>query len=741
MRSLLPLAFSALLVAACATNDVRGAGESCGPNTPCAVGYECDPGQSICVKAGTTPDATAAATPDASEPSPDAIVVPPDAALPDAAPPDAALPDAALPDAAPPDATLPDAPPPDAALPDANTIPVVTINSPAPGAVTGVRTTLAYTAIPAAVAFTCAVDNSTAASCGSGSMGSYDLGALDLASGNHTAVVRTLDAAGHMIGAGASVTWTVERSGPIFTIDSVTAKPDSGMVNATYHSSVVTGQRACTLDGHPCETCSATAASCGLASAGAHVFTVSGSDMLGNPGPPTASDPVTLVYTPNQGRAYLMGMDYDMSNKAADLALHRAFEQVPFRLKKTFDRKLRVAAYRQDTVAQSSVVHAFGAITDLVDLPSYREFNIPGELGDKLAGSDVLLVYDQQDPTNLDALGIVWEPSLRAFLDAGGVVVVLDGLGPAQSTEPSGTYQVVAEASSAGQAPIIAVTSAAAFSTSNAMSVDALPDDVTVVTGEAGSPLESGGGFDPPRTCLVYGLADDTEEARPVLGAIVTTPNDLAPRYAPTVIEKIFPTYAIVPGMPATVGPAAPFSVDVTPPTPRSSVECAVRNLTCNRTGSAPKCLCNGSSSNVCACDGDADAGFTVPFVTSGSYVATVRLTDPSGRPGRTGTLAFTIDLPKVTVTPSSLPFGTNYATFCFRAATVDNRPLTYNLTFDGQTVQRDAQKSSQCADTDVGSLTFYRCQNATHTFITNASDSSGNTGQASVTWHDLCFF
>src|SRR5262249_25629569 len=44
-----------------------------------------------------------------------------------------------------------------------------------------------------------------------------------------------------------------------------------------------------------------------------------------------------------------------------------------------------------------------------------------------LIGCDVLLVYDQRDPSGMAAVGTEWGPALSAFLGRGGVLIVMDG--------------------------------------------------------------------------------------------------------------------------------------------------------------------------------------------------------------------------------------------------------------------------------------------------------------------------
>src|SRR5262249_54668914 len=138
----------------------------------------------------------------------------------------------------------------------------------------------------------------------------------------------------------------------------------------------------------------------------------------------------------------LIGMDYRFPNSGSNQILHAAFEQVPWRHMSTFQRKLRVAAFRQDTVDATEAANARAAVADLVDDAFYDEFTNSTETATALVGHDFLFVYDQQDPLDMAAVGDAWEPTLRTFLDAGGVVVVLDGLA-ADNVSPSGTFQVL----------------------------------------------------------------------------------------------------------------------------------------------------------------------------------------------------------------------------------------------------------------------------------------------------------
>src|SRR5262249_26554528 len=160
------------------------------------------------------------------------------------------------------------------------------------------------------------------------------------------------------------------------------------------------------------------------------------------------------------------------------------------------------------------------------------------------------------------------------------------------------------------------------------------------------------------------------------MGAAIPPSGELGARFVPSVIEKIFPVYRFTALVAQAVGPHAALGFTVDPATPFAHVDCAVRNLRCDRTGTAPACACTAAS--VCPCDGDSVDGFSVPFVTSGAYELTMRVIDPFGRPGRGDRAFFSIDLPAVTVTPSAVAFGTTGGVFCFRAATVDRRPLSY---------------------------------------------------------------
>jgi len=718
----LPPLLLGLALASCSTNDLAGPGEPCGTNKPCVSGYICEPRSNVCVLGGTSgdaptaPDAPAAADARAADARADGATA-------DAAPPaDGATRDAA-PDAAAPDAA-PDAPPP---------TPIVTISSPLMDAFTSTQVTLTWTSTVSVPGFECKIDAGAFARCGSGLGGSLDLGPIMLAGGPHAASVRAVDADDVPLGVPAVVTWTIDTSGPTFIIDTITSAPNSGTVVVTYRADKATQSQSCRLDGVLCETCTDATSSCGEASPGFHVFTISGVDTSGNPGGATTSKPVLVSYGPFEGHAILIGMDYRIPNAKSNQILHRAFEQVPWRHQGIFDRKLRVAAFRQDTVDTSEATNARAAVEDLVDDAFYDEFTNSTEIAAALVGHDVLLVYDQEDPTNMGAVGDAWEPTLRTFLEAGGIVVVLDGLA-ADNTSPSGTFQVLSRPVG-GDPALLLVEDVADIHAIGQSSLFAFADDIGFVTTEGDSPLQVVPAFNAPNSTVVY-LVTDPEEPRAVQGASFT-PAEGEPLLVPTVIDKIFPVYNISAAVPQAVGPSADVAFTLDPlTTPFDHVDCVVKNLSCAPGAAVAGCVCGGSLI-ACACDGDDRSGFSIPFVASGTYQLTMRVIDTFGRPGRGSVAQFAIDLPAVSATAPVTGFSS--AVFCFHASTVDNRLLTLKLSFDGAAVVRDAVKDASCAANDTGSFTVNTCEVASHVFRVDATDSVGNTGAGEAAWNQQC--
>lgn len=221
--------------------------------------------------------------------------------------------------------------------------------------------------------------------------------------------------------------------------------------------------------------------------AGLHIFTVSGKNQAGTSGGTTASTPVLVSYGPNEGHAILIGMDFAVSNASADSILHKAVEQVPWRHQQTFDRKVRVTAFRQATVDDVEAAHAQAAIADLVDSAAYQEVTDAANVTATLTGSDVFLVYDQQDPDNIAAIGAALEPTLRGFLDAGGVVIVLDGLDALSEggTGASATFRILAQP--AGEdGPLLQIGADEDFRQFGQRYLFPLQDDIPYVTQEAG---------------------------------------------------------------------------------------------------------------------------------------------------------------------------------------------------------------------------------------------------------------
>src|SRR5262249_33322895 len=267
-------------------------------------------------------------------------------------------------------------------------------------------------------------------------------------------------------------------------------------------------------------------------------------------------------------------MDYRIPNASSKQILHAAFEQVPWRHQGTFDRKIRVAAFREPSVDATEATNARAAVADLVDPAFYDEFSNSTQIATALVDHDVLFVYDQQDVQNIGAVGVAWEPTLRAFLDAGGIVVVLDGLA-ADNVSLSGNFLVLDERAG-GDNPLLLVGGVADIRQIHQTTLFAFRDDISFVTTQGESPLQILSAFDAPNSTVVYDISGDTEQAREVQGTTFIPVEGPLLR-VPTVIDKIFPIYGFSADVAAEVGPQAGVSFTFAPvTTPHHHIDCVV---------------------------------------------------------------------------------------------------------------------------------------------------------------------
>jgi hypothetical protein len=330
MRTVFAALLATLLVA-CGTDTDPNAAQPCGLNGSCPSGFVCSP-QNLCIKAGATADAGGKA-PDAAAAGPDASAAAPDAraAAPDAA---AGAPDAAV--SGTPDATVSGTP--DAAVsgtPDAGTVetadagpnPVIVITKPAVSDLTGVNVTATFNATDATAA-TCTLDGHDVACTLTG------VKLTGLSDGSHTLTATGTNSG--VVGLPASVTWTVDASGPKVTV--LTPKMGQAVASHTPSLTFSAGDAtsvACTVDGASV-TCDLTgrAVSPTLAD-GPHRFVVTAADSFGNPGGATVdfsvdtSKPVVTIDYPADGTVVCANPTLVISSTQASATLTCTYDGSP----------------------------------------------------------------------------------------------------------------------------------------------------------------------------------------------------------------------------------------------------------------------------------------------------------------------------------------------------------------------------------------------------------------------------
>ena len=125
--------------------------------------------------------------------------------------------------------------------------------------------------------FECALDDAVFATCSS------PKGYSGLADGSHTFQVRASDAAGNA-GAAASITWTVDTSGPTVSITAKPSDPSSSSSPSFGFSAEPGATFRCRLDGAVLASCDSPKSYSGVAD-GSHTFQVQAGDVAGNTGP------------------------------------------------------------------------------------------------------------------------------------------------------------------------------------------------------------------------------------------------------------------------------------------------------------------------------------------------------------------------------------------------------------------------------------------------------------------------
>jgi hypothetical protein len=269
-----------------------------------------------------------------------------------------------------------------------------------------------------------------------------------------------VDAAGNE-GPLATRNWVVDATPPLVTAISTT---DSGGGNVRVSFTVTDVRGAtishidCRMDGAPFAICRALSP-VGFVdyelSPGSHTFEVYAVDEFGNTGHVGVSSPNLptpfarrdLSVTTGPGHLVVIGNDYTDQdpNGVSSWQAQLLVNAVTLSPALGFSRGVNLLAVRapSDVVDQSEIDNVTASLKVPLDTGVYREISNLANVPTELPGADVLLIYDQNG-ADASVFASTLEPTLRAFLDAGGVVVVLDGIYDEDKQATSDTYRVLA---------------------------------------------------------------------------------------------------------------------------------------------------------------------------------------------------------------------------------------------------------------------------------------------------------
>ncbi len=333
--------------------------------------------------------------------------------------------------------------------------PIVTITAPEDDARTGSDGEITYEADPDTARVECTLD-AAAVAC---ELSSYT---FSLADGTHAFTIQGFDTDDHP-GPIDSVTWTVDAGGPI--VDAL-AVVDNGGGQATASFTLHDGAGGqitsihCRLDGvDPFTACgTGTSGSVDYAlTPGPHVVEVYGVDDLGNTGLAAQSSttlPASFAradfgMTTGPGHLVLIGNDYadrpgDPDAVQATLLANAVRQSAAT----SFTREIQVLGLRAEASSEDATerdnVRAILAAAFDVSLSFYTEVSQYADVAAGLQHADVLLIYDHNGQADVPAAAALLEATFATFLQAGGVIVVLDGLAAA-STSPSRTFEILSD--------------------------------------------------------------------------------------------------------------------------------------------------------------------------------------------------------------------------------------------------------------------------------------------------------
>ncbi|HEY8143664.1 MAG TPA: hypothetical protein VIG06_13365 [Kofleriaceae bacterium] len=299
---------------------------------------------------------------------------------------------------------------------------VAEITFPADGAITAEEVDVAFTVDGAATRAECTVD-SVEVACEPGTL------PVTLGGGEHTVTVQAFDAS-DAGGPVDSVTWTVDAAPPIVTaVTSTDLATGSVRVSYTVADESAVLRIRCAIDGGPrvaCGTGDSGSRRYDELGPGPHTVDVDAIDEWGHSGgaaasapPPSAHASLTFDVVLGPGHLIVIGDDYaDPFGPVSQLdrLLFNAFAQSAAM---SFDRPLRVAAVTEG--ASDEEIQHLETYLDLSIGPVVVTLDF-ASLAEGVSGVDVLLIPDQNGSSS--PFGVA---PLSSFLDAGGVVILLEG--------------------------------------------------------------------------------------------------------------------------------------------------------------------------------------------------------------------------------------------------------------------------------------------------------------------------
>jgi hypothetical protein len=154
-------------------------------------------------------------------------------------------------------------------------------------------------------------------------------------------------------------------------------------------------------------------------SPGMHTLKVAATDLVGNVGI------TSYGFVMDLGPGLLVWFGHDGENTTvAAMEGNAAHESAAIH----FTRPLRIFGYEGGNVSQTEKLAALKAIQDrLTALGKHSTYTAFTSDHASLTGADVVVLFDQQNPTGMSTVGYLMQTSLRSFLTAGGVVITLDG--------------------------------------------------------------------------------------------------------------------------------------------------------------------------------------------------------------------------------------------------------------------------------------------------------------------------